>query len=148
MPADAFTGGLAPGLVSCDGSGTLTFKKPVRGFDPPKFGAACPLWPLYEALRRPMQPIRTDVIVPGRDARRFTLHAFSTTNYPAGFDKPGVVESTMLMMPVIGDHAQSVPLEVGTSCRICAVMDCVARREPSILSIADRPATSEGVRGF
>ncbi len=138
MPSDAFVGGLAPGLVTCDGSGTLTFKKPVRGFEPPKFGAACPLWPLYEALRRPLQPLRVEAVVPGRDARRFVLHAYSTTRYPAGFDKPPVVESTMLVMPIIGEAPQGDRFEIGTSCRICAVEDCVARREPSILSLADR----------
>ncbi|MCB1843770.1 MAG: hypothetical protein KDI09_12470, partial [Halioglobus sp.] len=30
-----------------DGSGTLTLRKPVAGFSLPRFGAACPLWPLY-----------------------------------------------------------------------------------------------------
>ena len=143
MPSDAFTGGLAPGLVVCDASGTLTFRKAVRGFEPPKFGAACALWPLYEALRRPMQPLRVEAIIPGRDTRRFTLHAYSTTHYPAGFDKPGVVESTMLIVPVIGD-APSVPhLEIGSSCRVCAVEACVARREPSILTIAEKAETPD-----
>ena len=46
------------GLVSCDGSGTVTFRKAVDGFAVPRFGAACPLWPLYQALLRPQVPIR------------------------------------------------------------------------------------------
>ncbi|MXQ06762.1 DUF2083 domain-containing protein [Alphaproteobacteria bacterium GH1-50] len=138
MPDSAFRGGLAPGLVLCDASGTLTFRKPVEGFEPPHFGSGCALWPLYEALARPSQPIRTEVVLTGRDTRQFTLHAFATTRFPAGFDRPGVVEATMLIVPRVGDTGDEMrePLEIGTSCRVCARGDCPARREPSILSLA------------
>ena len=45
------------GLVICDASGTLTFRKPVPGFALPRFGAACPLWPLFAVLARPSSPM-------------------------------------------------------------------------------------------
>ena len=136
MPEDAFVGGLAPGLLICDGSGTLTFRKPVQGFEPPRFGSGCPLWPLYQALARPMQPIRADVVLTGRDERRFALHAIAEWRHPAGYDYPAVVEATMLVMPVIGaTEAASPALAVGTSCRVCTQRQCPARREPSILSL-------------
>ena len=56
------------GLVVCDGSGTLVFRRQIDGFPLPRFGAACPLWPLYQALARPMTPIRAVSRCPG--ARR------------------------------------------------------------------------------
>ncbi|MDJ1016965.1 MAG: short-chain fatty acyl-CoA regulator family protein [Paracoccaceae bacterium] len=137
LPGEAFENGISPGLVLCDGSGTLTFRKAVPGFEPPRFGAACPLWPLYQALQRPSQPIRAHVVLPGRDTWRFTVHAIATSRYEAGFNRPPVVEATMLVVPVLGEAAASDDvLTIGTSCRICAVADCAARREPSILSLA------------
>ena len=41
------------GLVICDGSGTLTFRKPAEGFAIPRFGAACPLWNAHQAFEMP-----------------------------------------------------------------------------------------------
>ncbi len=143
LPGDAFTGGLAPGLLICDGSGTLTFRKPVQGFEPPRFGSGCPLWPIYQALARPMQPIATDAVLTGRDERRFTLWAIAEWRHPAGYDHPPVVEATMLVMPVLGAPGPGrPPLAVGTSCRICAQRACPARREPSILTLPGAAETA------
>jgi len=38
------------GLAVCDGAGVVTFQKPVLDFRLPRAGAACPLWPIYQAL--------------------------------------------------------------------------------------------------
>ncbi|MDF0599584.1 short-chain fatty acyl-CoA regulator family protein [Psychromarinibacter sp. C21-152] len=123
------------GLVVCDGSGTLTFRKPVDGFPLPRFGAACPLWPLYQALSRPLAPVRAAVEMAGRDPRRFMAYAVAEPMGVPGFDAPPVFEAVMLIVP--GDRMR-VPAEgalrVGTSCRICPRGDCTARREPSILA--------------
>ncbi len=123
------------GLVVCDGSGTLVFRKPVDGFPLPRFGAACPLWPLYQALSRPLAPVRAAVEMAGRDPRRFMAYAVAEPTGVAGFDAPPVFEAVMLIVP--GDRVR-VPAEgamrVGTSCRICPRGDCSARREPSILA--------------
>jgi predicted transcriptional regulator/DNA-binding XRE family transcriptional regulator len=130
LPPDA--GGTATGLVMCDASGTLTFRKPAPGFTLPRFGAACPLWPLYEALARPMVPIRATVEVAGRVPQRFVTYAICETRHPMGFDGPAVAEAVMLILPARtarGDGERAV----GTSCRICPRGDCPARREPSIL---------------
>lgn len=128
--------GQAPvGLVCCDGSGTLTFRKPVDGFPVPRFGAACPLWPLYQALLRPQVPIRTMVEQAGGDAPKFLIYAIAEMRQPAGFDGVQIVEVVMLIVPesragLNGEAVQSI----GTSCRICARADCAARREASILA--------------
>lgn len=126
--------GAAAGLVLCDGSGTLTFRKPAEGFAVPRFGAACPLWPLYAALARPGSPVMADVVTAGRGARRFHALAWCDLRHPKGVGGVELREAGMLIWPVAGAVAEAGALRVGTSCRICARGDCPARREPSIVA--------------
>jgi len=128
--------GAAVGLVICDSSGTLTFRKPVEGFLPPRFGAACALWPLYAALGRPMTPITARIATGGRGGQRFRVQAFCQPRYPQGFGGPELREAAMLVWPDPGTAAGAA-LAVGSTCRICPQAACPARREPSIiLSVA------------
>ncbi|MGL4235459.1 helix-turn-helix domain-containing protein [Tabrizicola sp.] len=127
--------GQEAGLVICDASGTLTFRKPAAGFPLPRFGAACPLWPLYAALGRPMQPFETRVEMPGQPDRRHRAIAWSEARHPLGLRGPELREAAML---ILADEGSGPVLGLGSSCRVCARGTCVARREPSILS-------SEGV---
>ena len=129
------------GLVTCDGSGTLTLRKPVEGFALPRFGAACPLWPLYQALARPAQPVAALVEMPGRMPRRFLCRAVSLPRPGAGFDVPPVYEATMLIEPA-PDEAPGPVVAAGSTCRVCTRAPCPARREPSILGDAAAGATS------
>ncbi len=123
------------GLAVCDASGTLTFRKTIDGFPLPRFGAACPLLPLYQALVRPMSPVRAMVEMPGRTPRRFLTYAIAQPAHPAGFDGPTVFEAAMLMLPEDPeDRSAAEPTLIGTSCRICPRAECPARREPSILA--------------
>ena len=123
------------GLVVCDGSGTVTFRKPVDGFLVPRFGAACPLWPLYQAMLRPQVPIRAMVEQAGRDMPRFLVYAVAEMRSPAGFDAVQIVEATMLMVPESrADVGVEVAQPIGSSCRICPRGGCAARREVSILA--------------
>jgi len=123
------------GLVTCDASGALLFRKPVEGFPMPQFGAACPLWPLYQALLRPQVPIRAVVQQSGRDAPRFLTYAVAQPRVLTGFDGVQIVEAVMLVIPE--SRAEDLGEEgrpVGTSCRICPRIECAARREVSILA--------------
>ncbi|MEP5198425.1 MAG: helix-turn-helix domain-containing protein [Paracoccaceae bacterium] len=122
------------GLVACDASGTLTFRKPVPGFDVPHHGSACALWPLFHAASRPASPIRQDVRAVARDEQGFETFAFAEVAYPSGYNGPPVVSSWMLISPQTQTSELAQP--VGMSCRICAVEGCPARREPSIVSTA------------
>lgn len=137
LPADGPVGRL--GMVSCDASGTLTFRKPLDGFAVPRFGAACPLWPLFTALSQPMVPIRQVVEQAGRDGGRFTCYAAAMPQGAVDFDAPPVIEAHMLIVPDIGAHPGRVTpaaaqRTVGVGCRICPRATCPARREPSILA--------------
>lgn len=124
--------GLQAGLVVCDASGTLTYRKPATGFPLPRFGAACPLWPLYTALGRPMQPVEARVQMAGQSDRRHRVIAWAETRYPRGLRGPELREAAMLILP---DEGTGAVLRIGTSCRVCARGDCPARREPSILAV-------------
>ncbi|GGH47346.1 DUF2083 domain-containing protein [Frigidibacter albus] len=128
-------GAHATGLVLCDGAGALTFRKPVEGFTLPRFGAGCPIWPLYQALSRPGTAIRATLEMAGRVPRRFLAYAWCEAAYPAGFDGPQVLEAGMLLLPAEAARGPG-ELPVGATCRICPRADCPARREPSILTDA------------
>ena len=126
------------GLVACDASGTLTFRKPTAGFPLPRFGAACPLWPLYAALGRPQQPVEAVVEMAGQGGRLFRVLAWASPRHPFGLRGPELREAAMLVLPgAPGSASQSgSAIRIGASCRVCPRSDCAARREPSILSAA------------
>lgn len=132
LRSDETPDGEVYGLVACDASGTLTFRKPLPGFDLPRYSAACPFWPLYQALQRPMALIEETLKVAGRDEGRFRAEAFAETRHPAGYGGPSVTEAWMLLHPVMEEALGA--LQVGTSCRICPVPECVGRREPSVFA--------------
>jgi predicted transcriptional regulator len=104
----------------------------LDGFPLPRFGAACPLWPLYTALGRPMSPVQALVEMSGRTPQRFRTLAFCRPRLTGGFTGPQMAEAAMLILPADGVPGET--LAVGTSCRICPRPACAARREPSLLS--------------
>lgn len=122
------------GLVICDGSGTLTFRKVIDGFAVPRFGAACPLWPIYAALSHPMSAISTLVETATRDPQRFAVRAICQVRQAGGFGGIELREAAMLFWPEESQSGDALPL--GSTCRICPRASCAARREPSILSEA------------
>jgi predicted transcriptional regulator len=125
--------GAAAGLVVCDGSGTMVFRKPAEGFAVPRFGAACPLWPIFAALGRPGSPVLADLVTVGRGARRFRALAWCDLRHPEGLGGVELREAAMLVWPVEGPVTGGMAVQVGTSCRVCARAGCPARREPSIM---------------
>ncbi len=130
------------GLVVCDASGAILFRRPVPDFPVPRYGSACALWPLFTALGRPMTPVEEVVEMRGRSVRRVRTLAFCEPHHPSGFGGPQVVEAAMLILPL--DQAAGSARPVGASCRICPVPGCPARREPSILSEPDEAARAAG----
>ncbi|MBV2361734.1 helix-turn-helix domain-containing protein [Thalassococcus sp. CAU 1522] len=131
LPGDARAG--AFGLAICDASGVLTYRKPLPEFPMPRFGAACPLWPLYRALSRPMSPLSTAVEQPGQEGRGLIADAIAVPSGPHRPNREPVFEAYMLLRTEDIDETRP-PLEVGLNCRICPRAACAARREPSILA--------------
>ncbi len=123
------------GLVICDASGSIVYYKPVAGFALPRFGASCPLWPLFTALGRPLAPVRRLVSQLGRSEARFECMAIAWPDGPAGFEHDPQYRSTMLILPA-PDAADEDVQPVGSTCRVCPRRGCDARREPSILPSA------------
>ena len=123
------------GLVQTDMSGAVTFRKPLEGFPLPRFGDVCALWPVFEAVTRPHVPIARKVSLgEGAAKREFQTYSISEPIGVTGFDQPQILQSTMLFLPVSGSTEDASPVQaVGTTCRICPVTTCPARREPSIL---------------
>ncbi|SFL39226.1 helix-turn-helix transcriptional regulator [Shimia haliotis] len=122
---------MACGLVMCDAAGTLMQRKAIDGFPLPRFSAACPKWPLFQALARPMQPLRQVVTVTGRDARSFECYAVAEPIGPLRVDESPLYHSYMLVIPL---QAASEGREVGSTCRVCPSVGCEGRREPSLLA--------------
>lgn len=129
----AASAGTGIGLVTCDASGTLTFRKATTGFPLPRFGAACPLWPLYTALGHPMRACEARVQMAGQGDRRHRVVAWAETRHPRGLRGPELREAAMLILP--DDGTGGTVLGIGSSCRVCPRADCPARREPSILAV-------------
>ncbi len=135
LPPEAVAQAKLPpmGLVICDNSGTMIFRRAVEGFAMPRFGGGCPLWPLYQVLQRPYVPMRQVLMTAGRLGRRYLSYAYAAQATLPGYDMPVVMRATMLIAAGSGAE-DGVPLAIGASCRTCAQLDCAARREPSILT--------------
>ncbi len=117
------------GLISCDGTGAVLLRKPLQGFALPRYGSACALWPLYQAMTRPHVPITADL----RTTENRIFHATAQSGYSNPAAEVPVLRATMIFRSAVGSETGQIPpLEIGLSCRICTRSDCPARRELSI----------------
>lgn len=122
--------GAEVGLVIADGTGTITFRRPLSGFSIPRYGGGCGLWPLYQALTRPAQPIAAILEQLSDPLTRVRAEAIALPKTGGKFNEPAIFETTMLLTPTLEKPA----LPVGSTCRICPHENCVARREISVLA--------------
>lgn len=119
------------GLVKCDMSGTMIYRKEVKGFSLPRYSSACPRWPLFRALQRPGQPLMQVVEFAAREMEQFKCFAVSEPQGQPQFGQDTTFTATMLIAPNTDRRPPEV--QVGAACRICSVENCTTRREPSIL---------------
>ena len=124
----------AIGMAACDASGALIYRQPLDAFPLPRFGAGCPMLPLYQALCRPMLPVMEWVQTPARLEQRFRAYAFASPAGPWRANRTPLLQAYMIVIPESGSDSGPDPLGVGVSCRICPRETCPGRREPSILS--------------
>ncbi|MEJ6715407.1 MAG: helix-turn-helix domain-containing protein [Rhodobacterales bacterium] len=124
------------GLIQCDASGAVLLRKSLHGFALPRYGAACSLLPLYQALGRPHIAFRAVLQTP--DDISVMAEAFCIYLGDPGSDAPPILRATMVIRPYqplgrAGGSQNTLPvLRVGSSCRVCPHLACAARREPSI----------------
>ncbi|MGR3571215.1 short-chain fatty acyl-CoA regulator family protein [Brevirhabdus sp.] len=136
------------GLIQCDAAGALTFRRRLEGFAMPKFGAACALWPLFQALHMPLTPLSQRVEMPGGQV--FDTYSVAWHSVAAQFGRAPVCDAVMLVVPTSDASSDSLSdsasperaadararrdaAPVGGSCRLCPREVCAARREPSIV---------------
>lgn len=124
--------GLDAGYVLCDRSGSLLLRKGLPGFALPRFGASCPLWPLFQALSQPGTVVHQEVEQLGRRQVKFDCYAFAELMGPAPYNMAPLVRSGMLILP--SSSPGEAELKVGATCRICPRVRCPGRREPSVLT--------------
>ena len=125
------------GLIQSDASGAVLYRKQLNSFSLPRYGGACPLWPVYRSLSQPLQPIRAMLDMPMGD--RFHTISFAYPTQSARIGMPAVTEAIMLftpdyaMLPKVA-HDQTPQLDVGLQCTVCSRLNCSARREAYLLT--------------
>ncbi|MEH6830894.1 MAG: helix-turn-helix domain-containing protein [Sulfitobacter sp.] len=124
---------LGAGLVVCDRSGTVLFRKSVDGFSVPRYDSCCPLWPLFGALSAANTVHYERLGQLGRAHVQFDTYATTDAPIASSYNAPAPARAVMLLVPApAGDTSQSLR-EVGATCRICPHAKCGARREPSVM---------------
>ncbi len=124
---------LGAGLVVCDRSGTVIFRKSIEGFTVPRHGACCPLWPLFGALGDPGAVLMARIRQFSRADVAFDSYATSEAVGLPEYNVRPLVQGVMLLLPAQAGTGQGA--DVGSTCRVCPHTECRARREPSVLSV-------------
>lgn len=126
------------GVVECDASGAVIFRKQLPSFSLPRFGGACPLWPIYRSFSLPQQPIRSYINTPIGD--RFLT--FSVSEYQEQ-SQIGLPARATAIMAFTADYEMFLPkrsfgiepnLDVGFQCSVCPRENCAARRAEYLLN--------------
>lgn len=127
------------GLAICDASGVLVYRKPLPDFPMPRFGAACPLWPIYRALSRPYVILAGPILQSGRSGVALWSEALAMPKSGPAVNADPLYQAHMLVraMPV-GQEAPATQPQLGVACRVCPREACEGRREPSILASSRR----------
>lgn len=127
---------LQAGIVVCDRSGSLLFRKSTTGFAIPRFGSVCPLWPIFDVLVNAGQVLRRHVVQSGRSDTAFECFAVAESALTTGYNTLPLMQATMLIVPMQASDKTifADADEIGSTCRVCPRAKCSARREPSILS--------------
>ncbi|MBS0126744.1 short-chain fatty acyl-CoA regulator family protein [Thetidibacter halocola] len=125
------------GLVICDPSGVLSYRKPLPEFALPRIGAACPLWPLYRALNRPMVIIAQAIAQAGRPGEGVRAEALAVPRGPIAVNADPQYDAHMLLRALPRDQRPQEVQPVGVTCRICPRKACPVRREPSVVAGID-----------
>lgn len=129
------------GLVIVNAAGNPLYRRQLPDFSPPRFASICALWPVFQALSSPGQPISTRIEL--ANGSTYLSHAVALPLAPARLGTPPAFASAMLVSPD-DERMASAPgpaRPVGTTCQLCPRMDCDARSDPPVLPMA--PAKAE-----
>jgi len=125
------------GIMECDGAGAVIFRKQLPTLALPRFGSACPLWPIYRSLSQPSLPIKA--FINTSTGERFLT--YSLAQY-LGHNNIGLPARTTAIMAFTPDYEMFLPkaeialqpnLAVGLQCSVCPRDNCEARRAKYLL---------------
>lgn len=123
------------GLLQCDGSGSVLYRKQLPEFSLPRLGSACPLWPIYRSQSQPFQPISAFLDMP--TGERLLTFSISYPTELAELGMPAQFKSLMLFTPdynILNKPNYNLPqLSVGLQCRVCPRETCESRRNNYLL---------------
>lgn len=135
--------GIPFAFLRVDPSGYISKRFPLFGFTLPRFGHACPLWPVFSSFQTPGRVTRQLAEFP--DGHRFLMMARTVTKRAATFNAQPVMFAVMLACDAI--HADRTvysegidfngddnALPVGSTCRQCERQRCQHRQEPPVTS--------------
>lgn len=135
--------GIPFAFLRVDPSGHISKRFPLYGLALPRFGHACPLWPVFSAFQTPGRVIRE--LGEFYNRNRFLMIARTVTKRAATFRAQPVMFSVMLACDVLHAdrtiYAEGIDLgaaeaavPVGSTCRQCQRLNCQHRQEPPITS--------------
>lgn len=125
------------GVMECDGSGAVTFRKQLPTLSLPRYGSACPLWPIYRSLSQPSQPMKAFINTP--TGERFLTYSFTRYMNHNNIGLPSRTKAIMVFTPdyemFLSKHeiAQQTNIAVGLQCSVCPRNNCEARRAKYLL---------------
>jgi predicted transcriptional regulator len=127
------------GLVIVNAAGQPILRRPLEDFSLPRFSSICALWPAFQALSLPGQPLSEIIVLP--NGREFLAQAIALPASRPQFNSTPAFLSAMLVTSLgeahrfgmLEDFKTAQSRQVGTSCRLCQRTNCLARSEPSIL---------------
>ncbi|MFC6487501.1 helix-turn-helix domain-containing protein [Nitratireductor sp. GCM10026969] len=124
-----------------DASGYVTKRLPLPGLPLPRYGTACPMWPVYGAFQTPGTTARCFGELPSGDGFLFFARAVEKQSAKVGH--PRKLLSIMLACPaheaenvVYGDGLDRAraTIPVGTVCRLCPRTNCTHRQEAPLIA--------------
>ncbi|HKJ62856.1 MAG TPA: short-chain fatty acyl-CoA regulator family protein, partial [Hyphomicrobiales bacterium] len=128
-------------FMRSDPSGYVTKRLPLPRLPLPRYGTACPLWPVYGAFQTGGATLRSFGELPGGDQFLFFARAVEKT--PSSANYPRHILSVMLACAaseadrvVYGDGIEQVRAKVpiGTVCRLCPRSKCAHRQEEPLIA--------------
>lgn len=126
-----------------DPSGYVSKRYALPGLPIPRYGGACPLWPVYRAFQTPGMVNCNLAAFPNND--RFLFVACAVEKGASAYGQHRPLLSIMLAcealyadQTVYGDTlstgARDQALAVGPTCRLCTREDCGHRQEDLIVA--------------
>lgn len=149
--------GIPFAFLRSDPAGNLSKRFSTLGLHMPRFGGACPLWPLYGAFRTPGSVTTQLAVMP--EGERYLLIARCVSKRVVGYGQPETLFSIMIGCDashgsriVYGDRyaagSEAGGTPAGFGCRSCSRPECPQRAHAAIAVATEVQAEEARVTGF